>query len=40
VGCINLCPKQAIEYGKKTVDKLRYPGPDRLYARLKKESDI
>ena len=30
MGCINLCPKQAIEYGKKTGGKFRYPGPEKL----------
>ena len=32
MACINLCPKQAIEYGKKTVGKPRYPGPEHLAA--------
>ena len=27
MACINLCPKEAIEYGKKTHGKLRYHGP-------------
>ena len=30
MGCINLCPKEAIEYGRKTRGKLRYHGPDAL----------
>jgi len=29
MACINLCPKQAIEYGKKTVGKPRYQGPEK-----------
>ncbi|MBO4391545.1 MAG: EFR1 family ferrodoxin [Lachnospiraceae bacterium] len=28
MACINLCPKQAVEYGKGTVGKRRYPGPE------------
>ena len=28
MACINLCPKDAIEYGKKTRGKPRYHGPD------------
>ena len=28
MACINLCPKEAIEYGKRTVGKPRYHGPD------------
>lgn len=27
MACINLCPKGAIEYGKGTIGKTRYPGP-------------
>ena len=27
MACINMCPKEAIEYGKKTHGKLRYHGP-------------
>lgn len=27
MACINLCPKNAIEYGKKTQGKMRYKGP-------------
>ena len=27
MGCINLCPKEAVEYGKGTHGKLRYHGP-------------
>ena len=30
MACINLCPKQAIEYGKRTVGKPRYQGPEKL----------
>lgn len=30
MACINLCPKEAIEYGKGTKKKLRYLGPDIL----------
>ena len=30
MGCINLCPKEAVEYGKRTKGKLRYHGPDAL----------
>ena len=30
MACINLCPKQAIEYGKRTEGKPRYTGPDAL----------
>ena len=30
MGCINLCPKEAVEYGTKTRGKLRYHGPDAL----------
>jgi len=29
MACINLCPKQAIEYGKKTAGKPRYQGPEK-----------
>lgn len=36
MACINLCPKQAIEYGGKTAGKLRYPGPERLMAGSEK----
>ena len=32
MACINLCPRQAIEYGKKSIGKPRYPGPYRLQA--------
>jgi len=28
--CINLCPKEAIEYGKHTAGKLRYHGPKSI----------
>ena len=28
MGCINLCPKEAVEYGKRTRGKLRYHGPE------------
>ncbi len=28
MACINLCPKEAIEYRKRTVGKPRYPGPN------------
>ena len=37
MGCISLCPKQAIEYGNRTLGKLRYPGPEKLGATLEKE---
>ena len=30
MGCIDLCPKNAIEYGKKTKNKPRYHGPNGL----------
>lgn len=30
MGCISLCPREAIEYGKRTKGKLRYHGPDSL----------
>lgn len=30
MACINLCPKNAIEYGKLSVGKPRYKGPDKL----------
>lgn len=30
MACINLCPKEAIEYGKRTQGKLRYHGPDSI----------
>jgi NAD-dependent dihydropyrimidine dehydrogenase PreA subunit len=30
MACINLCPKQAIEYGKRTEGKPRYTGPELL----------
>lgn len=30
MACINRCPKDAIEYGKGSVGKPRYKGPDRL----------
>ena len=36
MACINLCPKQAIEYGKKTVGKPRYQGPEKLQNPLDK----
>ena len=28
MGCINLCPKDAIEFGKGSVGKHRYKGPE------------
>lgn len=31
MACINLCPKEAIEYGRHTRGKLRYHGPDSLF---------
>ena len=36
MACINLCPKEAIEYGKKTVGKPRYQGPDKLQSAPEK----
>ena len=30
MACINLCPAEAIEYGKKTVGKPRYHGPESV----------
>ena len=36
MACINLCPKQAIEYGKRTVGKPRYQGPEKLQNPLDK----
>ncbi len=30
MACINLCPKEAVEYGKRTLKKNRYHGPDIL----------
>ena len=30
MACINLCPTEAVEYGKGTASKLRYHGPDTL----------
>ena len=35
MACISLCPKEAVEYGKRTQGKLRYHGPDAL---LRQES--
>lgn len=34
MACINRCPKEAIEGGKKTVGKVRYHGPEVLLADL------
>ena len=30
MACISLCPREAVEYGKRTKGKLRYHGPDAL----------
>lgn len=30
MACINLCPKDAIEYGKTTAGKIRYRGPEQV----------
>lgn len=30
MACINLCPKDAIEYGKGSVGKIRYRGPEQV----------
>lgn len=35
MACISLCPKEAIEYGKRTAGKLRYHGPDALLEQRK-----
>jgi MinD superfamily P-loop ATPase len=34
VGCINLCPKQAIQTGEETVDRRRYQHPDIAVSEL------
>jgi ferredoxin len=34
VGCINLCPKQAIQAGEETVDRRRYQHPDIAVSEL------
>ena len=36
MACINLCPKQAIEYGRHTVGKPRYQGPEKLQSAPEK----
>lgn len=30
MACINLCPRDAIEYGKATIGKIRYRGPEQV----------
>jgi MinD superfamily P-loop ATPase len=30
MACINRCPKTAIEYGKMSIGKPRYPGPTEV----------
>lgn len=30
MGCINFCPKEAIEYAKGSVGKTRYAGPESV----------
>lgn len=36
MACINLCPKDAIEYGKGSIGKIRYRGPEQVLKQTEK----